>query len=88
MELVPFRIANWNGLASARFRFRITLSGEDLMSATTKIVPDRSKIAAEDPEELNYWSRHFHVTPEELKRVVDKVGNAATCVSKELKKAN
>jgi Protein of unknown function (DUF3606) len=56
------------------------------MPATSKIVPDRGKIAVQDPEELKYWCRRLDVTPEELQRAIDKVGNAATCVRKELRK--
>jgi hypothetical protein len=36
------------------------------------------------PEELRYWSKHLGVTPEELLRLVEKVGNSASAVRKEL----
>jgi hypothetical protein len=47
--------------------------------------PDRSKIAIDHPNEVKYWSKHLGVTPDELGRLVDKVGNSAAAVSKELR---
>jgi Protein of unknown function (DUF3606) len=49
-----------------------------------KRVADRSKIAMNNPEELKYWSKHLDITPEELVRVVERVGNSAAAVRKEL----
>jgi Protein of unknown function (DUF3606) len=57
------------------------------MPPVSKLAPDRSKIAMHNAEEIKYWSKHFNVTPEELQRVVDKVGNSAACVRKELGKS-
>lgn len=50
----------------------------------SKSAPDRSKIALDHPDEVKYWSKHFGITPEELNRVVEKVGNSAAAVRKEL----
>jgi hypothetical protein len=36
---------------------------------------------------VKYWTKHLGVTREELKRAVDKVGNSAATVRKELGKA-
>jgi len=36
------------------------------------------------PHEVQYWTRHLGVTKDELQRTVDKVGNSAAAVRKEL----
>jgi hypothetical protein len=46
--------------------------------------PDRSRINMHEDYEIKYWTRHLGVTREELQRLVDKVGNAASAVRKEL----
>jgi hypothetical protein len=53
-----------------------------------KSPPDRSKIEMGHPDEVKPWSKHFGVTPEELQRVIEKVGNAAAAVRKQLQFAN
>ena len=45
---------------------------------------DRSHIAMDQPHEVQYWTRHLGVTKDELQRAVDKVGNSAAAVRKEL----
>jgi len=47
---------------------------------------DRSKIAMNEAFEVRYWTKHLGVSKEELQRVVDKVGNSAAAVKKELEK--
>ena len=54
---------------------------------TKKVAPDRSKIAMHEEHEVKYWTKHLGVTREELQRAVDKVGNSAVTVRKELGKA-
>jgi len=46
--------------------------------------PDRGRINMHEHDEVKYWSKHLGVTREELQRLVDKVGNAASAVRKEL----
>ena len=46
--------------------------------------PDRSRINMHEGYEVKYWCKHLGVTREELQRLVDKVGNAAGAVRKEL----
>lgn len=46
---------------------------------------DRTRINVNQDYELRDWSRKFGVTPEELKRAVDKVGPQAADVERELK---
>jgi hypothetical protein len=45
---------------------------------------DRSDIAMGQPHGVQYWTRHLGVTKDELQRKVDKLGNSATAVRKEL----
>jgi hypothetical protein len=45
---------------------------------------DRSKINMHEPVEVQYWTKHLKVSKEELQKVVDKVGNGAAAVRKEL----
>ena len=45
---------------------------------------DRSHISMGQPHEVQYWTRHLGVTRDELQRTVDKVGNSAAAVRKEL----
>jgi hypothetical protein len=49
--------------------------------------PDRSLINMSEDHEVKYWTRHLGVSREELQRAVDKAGNAAAAVRKELGKA-
>lgn len=48
---------------------------------------DRSRINMNQEYEVKYWSHHLGVTREELQRAVDKVGNSAASVRKELGKS-
>jgi hypothetical protein len=45
---------------------------------------DRSKIVLEQEDQIKHWIRHLGVTRNELARVVEKVGNSAAAVRKEL----
>jgi 3-oxoacyl-[acyl-carrier-protein] synthase III len=45
---------------------------------------DRSHIAMGQPHEVHYWTKHLGVSKEELQRTVEKVGNSAAAVRKEL----
>jgi hypothetical protein len=47
--------------------------------------PDRSKISISE-DQVRYWTKHLGVTQEELQKAVDKVGNSAAAVRKELMK--
>jgi hypothetical protein len=52
---------------------------------TKREQPDRSKINMHEPIEVKYWTRELGVSIEQLLKAVDKVGNAAATVRKELK---
>lgn len=45
---------------------------------------DRSKINMHEDHEVRYWTKHLNVTKEELQGAVDKVGNSAAAVRKQL----
>jgi hypothetical protein len=45
---------------------------------------DRSRINVEQDYEVRYWSERFHVSPEELRRAVKKVGPMLEAVRREL----
>jgi predicted RNA-binding protein YlqC (UPF0109 family) len=46
--------------------------------------PDRSKINMHEAHEVKYWTHQLGVTKDQLQKVVDKVGNSASAVRKEL----
>jgi hypothetical protein len=48
------------------------------------ITPDRSKIIIEQDAHAKYWTRHFGVTKDELTRAIERVGNSAAAVRKQL----
>jgi 3-oxoacyl-[acyl-carrier-protein] synthase III len=45
---------------------------------------DRSKINMHEEHEVRYWTKHLGVSKEQLQKAVDKVGNSAAAVEKEL----
>jgi hypothetical protein len=53
-------------------------------SLTKREQPDRSKINMHQPHEVKYWSHALGVSKDDLQRAVEKVGNAAAAVRKEL----
>ena len=54
-------------------------------NVTKRLMPDRSKITVTSENEIKYWIKHFGVTREELERAVERVGNSAASVRKELR---
>ena len=51
---------------------------------TKKDQRDRSKINMHEDYEVKYWTKELGVSKDELQKVVDKVGNSAAAVRKEL----
>ena len=49
-----------------------------------KETPDRGKINVHDPAAAKWWSHELAVSRERLRGLVDKVGNSAATVRKEL----
>jgi hypothetical protein len=45
---------------------------------------DRSKINMHEAHEVQYWIKHLDVSRDELQKAVDKVGNGAAAVRKQL----
>jgi hypothetical protein len=50
----------------------------------TKTAQDRKRIDVSQDYECRFWSEKWGITPEELKRVVAKVGPMADDVAREL----
>jgi hypothetical protein len=57
-----------------------------MAALTSKVPPLRNRIAMAEELEVKYWTKHLGVTRDELQRAVDKVGNSAAAVRKELGK--
>ncbi len=53
-------------------------------SLTRREQPDRSKINMHRGFEVKYWTHALGVSKERLQQAVDKVGNSAAAVRKEL----
>jgi len=53
-------------------------------SLVKRATTDRGKITVTSEDELKYWIKHLGVTREELERAVERVGNSAASVRKEL----
>jgi predicted RNA-binding protein YlqC (UPF0109 family) len=53
-------------------------------SFTKKDQLERSKIDLHAPDQMKCWTHALGVSKEELSKVVDKVGNSAAAVRKEL----
>lgn len=47
--------------------------------------PDRSLISTSEKYEMDYWSKKFNVSHDELKKAVQAVGNSADKVEEYLK---
>jgi hypothetical protein len=47
-------------------------------------IGDRSKINMHEPHEVKYWAHQLGVSKEQLQKAVEKVGNGAAAVRKEL----
>ena len=45
---------------------------------------DRSKIRMQEPAEVQHWTKHLKISREQLQKAVDKVGNSAASVRKQL----
>jgi hypothetical protein len=55
-----------------------------MAALTNKVPPLRNHIAMNEQLEVKYWTKHLGVSQDELQRAVDKVGNSAAAVRKEL----
>lgn len=51
---------------------------------TKPVQPDRSKIDMRDGLQVRAWTRRLNISPAQLQKVVETVGNSAAEVKKEL----
>jgi hypothetical protein len=51
---------------------------------TKRLMPDRSKINVHEPLEAKCWAHKLGVSQQQLRALVEKVGNSAAAVRKEL----
>jgi Protein of unknown function (DUF3606) len=79
--IAPSSLVKRNESNATLFTFRIARGAKKMISKTT---PDRSKIIIEHEDHIKYWSRHFGVTKDELTRAIERVGNSAAAVRKQL----
>jgi predicted transcriptional regulator len=54
------------------------------MKTHSSILRDRNKIALDSDDQVRQWTKHFGVTQHELARAIERVGNSAAVVRKEL----
>ncbi|MGY4626833.1 DUF3606 domain-containing protein [Bradyrhizobium sp. USDA 4486] len=54
------------------------------MTIGKRVQPDRNKIDMNDDYAVKYWTHELGITRSRLQRLVDKVGNSAAAVRKEL----
>jgi hypothetical protein len=67
------------------YKLRSPGKGEDFMDNLHNKAPqDRSKIDMHEDYEVQYWTRELGLSKEQLQQIVDKVGNSAAAVRKEL----
>lgn len=51
---------------------------------TQRGAPDRARINTREAHEVEYWSKKYQVSPEQLKKAVEEVGPMAADVEKRL----
>jgi len=56
-----------------------------MSTVSRKVVhPIRVHIDLTQQMQIRYWTRHFRVTSDELQKAIEKVGNSASAVRKQL----
>jgi Protein of unknown function (DUF3606) len=55
-----------------------------MQSLKKRGTPDRSKININDPLEVKYWTKELGVDKDQLKILVERTGNSARAIRKEL----
>ena len=63
-------------------RLRGASSAAELKVALTK--PDQPIRRHIQPDDVKHWSKHWKVTAEQIRTVIEKVGNSVAAVEKEL----
>ena len=54
---------------------------------TKRGLQDRTKINVHEKYELDYWTKKFGVSPDELRDAVSRVGTSAEAVERELNRS-
>ena len=54
------------------------------MTFGKRVQPDRGKINMKDEYAVKYWTHELGITRSKLQHLIDKVGNSAAAVRKEL----
>jgi len=57
-----------------------------MSNLTKRTMPDRSKIDIADAKHVKYWTKKLDVSKNDLFEAINKVGNAAATVRKELQR--
>jgi hypothetical protein len=57
------------------------------MTLTRPVPADRSKIDMKSPNQVRAWTKRLNISPAELAKVVETVGNSAAEVRKELERS-
>jgi hypothetical protein len=60
--------------------------GAVMSNLTKRASPDRSKIDVEDENQVKYWTKALGISKDDIFEAIDKVGNAAATVRKELQR--
>lgn len=60
------------------------LEGSQMNRVRSRSPLSRSQIAIDDKENLRRWMKHLDVTEEELRNVIERVGNSVGAVRREL----
>jgi hypothetical protein len=58
-----------------------------MTTLTKPIQPDRSKIDMHSTRQVRAWSKKLDISPTQLQKVVETVGNSAAGVKKELNRS-
>ena len=56
------------------------------MALTKTVLPDRSKIDMRDEKQVKAWSKRLGISPTELAKIVQTVGNRVAAVQTELER--
>jgi hypothetical protein len=87
MSAAPAQKDPSHGTVSAQCRFAEKLGEQGIGpmdDLKNRGQPDRSKINTHEENEVKYWTKQLGVSKEELRKAIDKVGNSAATVRKQL----
>jgi len=64
--------------------FRLGSTTKMFTAAALVTLSEQNKINLNEPDEVQFWTRHLNISREDLQKAIDKVGNSAAAVRKEL----